>query len=244
VSINLKALAKRLYSSEPVRKFACWLAAKYITLVRRTGRWEVIGWETPERALAEKRPLIVAFWHSRLLMMPYTWLSRTPFNMLISEHRDGRIISDIVAHFGIRTIAGSKTRGGLQALRLMVKTLKNGEVVGITPDGPKGPRMRDSSGAASLAKLSGAIVVPLAYSASRRKIFGTWDRFLLPIPFSRGVFLWGQPVEVPRDADEATMEAARQAIEDGLNAVTAEADARCGHPIPIEPGPPWKGEAK
>ena len=162
-------------------------------------------------------------------MMPLAWRWRVPFHMLISGHRDGRIIADAVGHFGIDSIAGSTTSGGSAALRAMVRHLKHGDCVGITPDGPDGPAMRASAGIVGVARLAGVPVVPLAYATRRRRILDTWDRFHLPLPFSRGVFIWGEPIEVPADLDEAGVERYRALIEQRLNAITAEADRRVGH---------------
>jgi lysophospholipid acyltransferase (LPLAT)-like uncharacterized protein len=156
--------------------------------------------------------------------------------MLISRHPDGQLIARTVAHFGIRTVAGSSSRGGGAALRLMVKALKAGDCVGITPDGPRGPRMRASEGAIHVARLSGAPLVPAAFGARARKVLGSWDRFVVAAPFAGGAFVWGEPIEVARDADDAAIERARRTLEDSLNAVTAEADRLCGQE-PVEPAP-------
>ena len=98
----------------------------------------------------------------------------------------------------------------------------------MTPDGPHGPLMRASTGIVSLAQLSGAPVLPLSYSASRVVTRKGWDRLIVPLPFSRGVFVWGEPVSLGRKATKTEQEAARQAIEDRLNAITAKADRLCG----------------
>lgn len=220
-------LAKRIGKNEGVRGALCWLAAQYIRLVFATGRWRQIGQDVPRRLKAEGRPLIVAFWHSRLLMMPKTWIGG-PFAMLISQHRDGLLIARTVAHFGIETIAGSSSRGGAAAFRSILKELKAGRTIGITPDGPRGPRQRASTGVIDIARLSGAVIVPLTYSC-RGRLLASWDRFLLPHPFSTGVFLWGEPIEVPRDAD---VDSLRVLLEERMNAQLAEADRLTGQPSP------------
>jgi len=167
-------------------------------------------------------------------MMPYCWdLSKT-IHMLISEHRDGQLIARTVGHFGIKTAAGSSSRGGAKALRTMVKAIAAGEYVGITPDGPRGPRMRASDGIVHVARLSGVPVVPATYSSSRGRILGSWDQFLVAWPFGRGAIVWGKPITVPRDADEKTIESYRLGIEDELNAITREADELVGR-SPVEP---------
>ena len=92
------------------------------------------------------KPFILAFWHGRLLMIPMAWQNLAPMHMLISGHRDGRIIADAVRYFGIDSIAGSSNAGGGAALRAMVRHVRHGDCVGITPDGPDGPAMRAKPG--------------------------------------------------------------------------------------------------
>ncbi len=229
-------MLKKVLKSDAARHMLCWIGAQYIRLVHLTGRWRVIRGEIPQGFWNNDEPFILAFWHGRLLLMPYCWdLSRT-IHMLISQHRDGQIIARTVGHFGIKTAAGSSSRGGTAALRTMLKALKDGEYVGITPDGPRGPRMRASEGVAQVARLSGVPVIPATYAGTPHKVLGSWDRFVVASPFGRGVIVWGEPIAVGRDAD---IEEARQRIEDGLNAITAEADAMMGHqaiqPEPLEP---------
>lgn len=212
----------------------CWLGSLYIRLIGVTTRWQVVGGDIPEKFWENNKPFIVAFWHGRLLMVPYCWdLSKTVF-MLISQHRDGQIIARTVSHFGFRSAEGSSSKGGARALRQMLKVLDAGDYVGITPDGPRGPRMRASEGIVSVARLSGVPVIPLANSVARGRNLNSWDRFLLPGPFSRGAIVWGTPIEVARDADEQAQAQARLRIEDSLNALTREADEMVGR-VCIEP---------
>ncbi|PKU22043.1 lysophospholipid acyltransferase family protein [Telmatospirillum siberiense] len=229
-------MVKTLTRAEGVRRFLCWLAAQYIRLVHVTGRWQVVGGELPQSFWDDGRPFILAFWHGRILMMPYCWRRRQPINMLISQHRDGQIIARTVSHFGISTIVGSSSKGGVAALRAMLQSLKGGTCVGITPDGPRGPRMRASDGIVQVARMSGCPIIPCTFSARRRKLLGSWDRFSVALPFSSGVFVWGTSIEVPSGASSTDLQAARDAVEASLNAITEEADRRMGHP-PVEPAP-------
>lgn len=225
---------KMLLASSTARRMACAVAALYIRLVYFTGRWQVVGAENPRALWDEGKPFIASFWHGRIMMMPYVWRRDKVMNMLISQHRDGALIADTIAHFDFGTVRGSTSKDGARALRSMVKALKRGEYVGITPDGPRGPRMHASEGIAIVARLSGVPVLPVAFSASRRRVLGSWDRFLVALPFSRGVFVWGKPVEVPRGADQDDLAEALAAIEKSLNEATAEADKLCGLD-PVQP---------
>lgn len=229
-------LRRRILASEPVTLAACRIAALFVRLVGWTSRWTVVGGEIPRSLHEAERPFVVAFWHARLLLAPLSWDRSRSIHVLMSAHRDGRLAAGIVARFGIHSIAGSTSKGGAQGLRTLLKVLREGGCVGITPDGPRGPRMRAGDGIVSVARLSGAPIVPLALGTGWRKLLPSWDRFLLPFPFSRGSIVWGEPIYVPRDIGEEESRAFRRLVEDRLNAVTAEADRLCSH-APIEPGP-------
>ncbi len=226
--------ARRFLHSDFVQGALCALASWYIRFVFASGRWRSINGDIPRKFWRENEPFILCFWHGRILMMPYCWEQRVPIHMLISRHRDGKLIARTVGHFGISTVAGSSSRGGGAALRALVREIRNGSCVGITPDGPRGPRMRASIGIAQAARLSGAAVVPAAFSCTPRRVLASWDRFVLALPFGRGVFVWGEPIRVGRDADDAALDKARLAIEAGLNAATRQADLLCGE-TPVEP---------
>src|SRR5579875_2793500 len=179
--------AKRWLRSPRSLGFACWLIAVYARLIWYCGRWQIEGREHLLRLHEKGTPTLAAFWHGRILVMPFAWHGRAPFHMLISSHIDGRLIGGAVKHFGIEWIAGSSTDG------------------------------------------AGAAVLPVSYATRWRRILGSWDRFHLPLPFSRGVMIYGEPVEVANDSDEAAAEACRALVEQRLNAITAEADRRMGH---------------
>ncbi len=213
-----------------------WTATQYFRFVWLSGRWRIIGDEVPERLVANGRPFIVAFWHGRLIMMAFSWNRSSLVHMLISGHLDGQLVSDIVAHFGSKTVYGSSSRGGAAAFIQLARLLRNGQVVGITPDGPRGPRMRANEGVIALAKVTGAPILPLTYSASLRHIFGSWDRFVLPFPFGRGVFLWGQPIYVARDSDDFEIERKRIQLETTLLSLTQRSDWMMNKPD-INPAP-------
>jgi 3-deoxy-D-manno-octulosonic-acid transferase len=220
---------RRVLRSSRLRRLLCWVIHLYIRVVYATNRWTVEGGEAPRRLRAEGGSFILAFWHGRLLMIPMAWQRLAPMHMLISAHRDGRIIADAVTYFGVHSIAGSSRRGGSAALRQMLKRLNAGECVGITPDGPRGPAMQATSGIVNLARLAGVPIVPIVFATSRRRVLASWDRFHLALPFGRGVFLWGEPIEIVRDLDPFGLERGRLLVEDRMNELAREADRRVGH---------------
>jgi lysophospholipid acyltransferase (LPLAT)-like uncharacterized protein len=207
-----------------------WFVAHYIRLLRLTGRWRNEGEDTANQLFEQRRPLILAFWHGRLLMMPFAWRHRKHVHVLISSHRDGRLIAGATARLGIATVTGSTRRGGAGAILKLSRILQDGGVVAITPDGPRGPRMRASLGIIHLARITGAVIMPMTYAASPCRRVASWDRFVLPYPFGRGVFLWGTPITVPADADDGEQESARLSLEEQLTALTNRADEELGLP--------------
>jgi lysophospholipid acyltransferase (LPLAT)-like uncharacterized protein len=193
-----------------------------------TGRWTTEGGEFPEKQIAAGQPFLAAFWHGRLLMMSEAWPYDSRFNMVVSQHPDGQLIAQTIAHLGFGSISGSTTKGGSSVMRAMLRALKDGECVGLTPDGPQGPRMRASLGIVHAARLSGAPILPLAYTARPSRLLPSWDRLMVPLPFSRGIIRWGEPIEIPRDAsDEKVVETAKL-LEARLNALVHRLDDSLG----------------
>ncbi len=221
--------ARRVVRSERLHRALCFAIQLYIRFVYATNRWTEEGAEHPRRLYEAKQPLVGAFWHGRMMMIPLAWRRRAPMHMLISSHRDGRIIAGAVAHFGIQSIAGSTRRGGTMALRALVKQLAAGDCVAITPDGPAGPAMVASSGIVNVARLARAPIQPVVFATSRRRVLKTWDRMHLALPFGRGIIIWGEPIAVAHDLDEAGIERARQLVETRLREMAALADSRVGH---------------
>ena len=216
--------------------FLSGLAALYIRLIYRSNRWERVGYEIADRLLADHRRAIICFWHGRLLMMPYAVRGDRKFHILVSDHRDGRIIARTVVRFSIGIITGSSSREPVQALYRVAEVCRAYGLPCVTPDGPRGPCMRAAMGPVLAAEMAEAVLVPVSYATSRRRILGSWDRFLLPLPFGRGVFVVGKEIEVPPGLDATSREALRLQLEEALHAVTREADQRAGHrPLQIDP---------
>ncbi len=215
---------KKFYQSAPAQAFIAWAAARYLTLAARTLRWRVEG-EANLRLMAGEKPIIVVFWHECLPAMPIFWLRAKRLGMtrpavvLASQHRDGQLIGRAVQHMGIALVSGSSSRGGAAGLRGLLKALDNGVHVGLTPDGPRGPRRTAAPGAAQLAGLSGVQILPCGAVTSRAKTLDSWDKMRLPLPFGRGALVCGAPVNVSREDWEAGV----PAITSALNAVMARA---------------------
>lgn len=205
----------------------------YIALVARTTRWRLIGGEAGVAEFRAGRPVIIAFWHERLPLIPALFrlaieqepaIARLTPHVLVSRSRDGRFIGDAVGRFGVRMVHGSSSRGGAAALAELRRVLRAGNPVLITPDGPRGPRRVAAPGVAQLAALTGARILPVGAASSAHRILGSWDRMMLPLPFGRGAMACGPLIEVPRDG----VDGALPAIAAALDAACAEADAAVG----------------
>jgi lysophospholipid acyltransferase (LPLAT)-like uncharacterized protein len=172
---------------------------------------------------------IVCFWHGRLFsVMPFA--SRlTCFKILISRHGDGEFITRVVRYFGIGAVRGSYRKQSVASVREIIAALRHGTTVGITPDGPKGPRHVFKEGIVEIARITQKPIVLITYGARRAKTFGSWDRFLLPYPFSRLFVLWSDPIYIPKDSSRSEIESKRQDIEKKLVTLTEQADSlACG----------------
>jgi len=194
-----------------------------LRLLALTIRRDVLHQEHAEKFWNQEKFVIAAFWHQRLLMMPFL-PHKGRVGMMISRHRDGEFIARAVKLFGIDSVRGSTTRGGAVALRGMVRFFESGAHLAITPDGPQGPRHVVQRGVIELARLTAAPIIPVAYSASRKKIFNSWDHFILPLPFCKIIYVYGEAIFIPRNLSEKELEEKRLLVEDRLRQVTAEAD--------------------
>jgi len=212
------------------------VARAYLLLLRATMRVERESDEALERVRRESGQYILAFWHSRFAMMPFLYPGGQVV-ALLSQHRDSRMLAWILESFSYEVAFGSSTAGGTRAVRELLQRVRAGYDVALAPDGPRGPRRRVKPGVITIARLSGLPIVPVTYSARPARRLGSWDRTLLPWPFSRGLFLCGSLVHVPRQADEAEQERLRLVVECEIDRITELADARVGL-APEPPRPP------
>jgi lysophospholipid acyltransferase (LPLAT)-like uncharacterized protein len=205
------------------------LASAVIRLLNLSYRISHVNREPVDRLQQQGKPFIVCFWHGRIFSaMPFAF-QKTQFKVLISRHGDGEFIARVVKHFNIGAVRGSHRKASVSSVREIITELKKGVTIGITPDGPKGPRHVFKEGIIEIARMTGKPIVLLTYSGSGRKVFSSWDKFLLAWPFSRVVFLWGNPLYVPKEASREQIEKIRQEVEGELIALTEKADIlACG----------------
>ena len=226
----------------------------YMLFVGVTTRWRRVNPAAMDAFFNGGGKHLACIWHGRFTLVHKLWKfgpGTKPAKFLISRSREGGLVAWVSRTVGAEVVRGSaakrgQQKGGLEAMREMARHLDDGGVMGMTPDGPRGPRMRAKRGPVQLAKLAGASLVPITWSTSNRIVFDSWDKFILPLPFGRGALIWGEAIPVPADADAAEMEAIRLRLETEMNRICAEADGIAGvraiEPAPSRDEPPPEAE--
>ncbi|MEO1493738.1 MAG: lysophospholipid acyltransferase family protein [Pseudomonadota bacterium] len=248
MTFSLDGLGRWLRHSPTGRQIGGRLGAFYIRIVTWTVRWQVEGQENLDAVLARGCGFIPSIWHGRLFMSATFAPPRRRTVAMISNNRDGDLISAIVWRFGVFSVRGStydhakqRDKGGREAFSGAYEELtERAAVVAITPDGPRGPRMRAQAGAAALSIATRCPVLPVTFSVRRGKVMRSWDRFLVPWPFGRGVVIYGPVMDPPEPGNDAAMMDFRARIEAVTTEITARADALCDR-APVEPGPVLDG---
>lgn len=221
----IKALSKKAW----VHRLICSLLAAYIRFVRLTTHWTVEGTEARDRLFAEGKPFIIALWHNRICMMPYAYAEQSNRMCVVtSGHRDGRLVLDTMERFGFDGIPVD-SKDGAKATRIVIRRLKDGGHVGITPDGPRGPALEVKEGIIFIAAMAGVPIIPVSYAVKKRRMLNTWDRFQVPLPFNRGLCRWGEAIVLPAKPDAETREQYRQMLHTILQDLTASCDRDMGH---------------
>ena len=173
---------------------APFLASLLIRFLAMTIKITYINFEDVWEEWQKGKNIIVAFWHGRLMMMPHVYRGRG-ISILVSQHRDGELIARTVRNFGIDSVRGSSTRGWLGGVKGLLNEMKKGRDIAITPDGPRGPRFNVQMGIVHLAKIKGLPIVPMTFSASKKKHLRAGMPLLYRIHFQR-VCLYAAPLSL------------------------------------------------
>jgi lysophospholipid acyltransferase (LPLAT)-like uncharacterized protein len=241
-------LVKRITRSRAVQEALGFLVASYLKFVHRTNRFVMEPADAYDRI---EMPVIAAMWHGQHFMIHFAKRPQDRAASLVSRSGDGEFNAIALRHLGVRAIRGSGARGrdirkkgGIQAMRAMLRALADGELVVMTADVPKISRVC-GQGIVTLAQLSGRPIVPVAVVTSRRIDFDSWDRASIGLPFGRGAMVLGHPVHVPREADEQALESLRKTVERELDRVHERAYELVGSRDPgAKPSPVLMGGSR
>jgi len=226
--VTIRELRKHEWFARLEIAAAAFAIRALLLLLGSSVRWTRHGAEELERCWAEGRPVLMAFWHGRSIMLPFVYRGRGAC-IMNSTHRDGEIVTRVLERFGISSTRGSSTRGAVPGLLGLLRAHRRGADLALIPDGPKGPAGVAKGGAAELAVATGSPLFPMAVSCSKGWRLGTWDRMLLPRPFARMVLVVGEPLRAAAGAHHGDeRERLRAELERRLREATREADRLAG----------------
>ncbi|MDA9882207.1 lysophospholipid acyltransferase family protein [Alphaproteobacteria bacterium] len=189
-------------------------------LICKSIRWKYLVENEKSNIFKNDQEYIFCCWHNRLFLGPHLLPRNRIINALQSSHSDGMITSVAFEYLGMKVILGSSKKGGMQAFRNMVKCIQLGESVAITPDGPKGPKETVKEGIIKLAQITQKPIIPLVWSTNKYKAFNSWDNFVAPFPFSKGVYSFGNPIYVKKKINDEEIEKARKNLENEIKRLT------------------------
>lgn len=195
--------------------YTAYLMARYIPATMRW-RWNDLSGQFTGK---EQGPVIFSLWHNRLAFAypvyhhyVRKWRPESGIATMISASKDGALLARVFEHCGIQPVRGSSSRRGRQALLELTRWMERGYHIGITPDGPRGPRYSVQDGIVALAQVTGRPIIPVSGFLTPKIALRSWDRFQVPVPFGRCEVTFAPPVWVPRNATEAERQACRDQL--------------------------------
>ena len=194
-----KKFRKIIFKNFFLQNLLGFLTAFYIYFVKITSNIEFENKKFPEKFWMNKKPFILAFWHSQLMMISFSWSSEKKINILASSHSDGRFGAIVGKYFNLNNIQVSKDK--ITSSKIIFKLLKEDQYVGITPDGPRGPKETVSDG----------------FWSSKNYSLNSWDNFLITLPFSKCCYVWDDPIYITENLDSANLENYKNLIQNKIN---------------------------
>lgn len=217
--------------------FVCSLLYFYLHVVFYTSRKRFINWQLMAKNVEDNRPLIIVFWHNRLVMMPFIKKKTKKLNpqyeflILASRHFDGQFVTKIMDKFGLATVSGSSKMGrnnnrGIEvsSFRKIFKSLENNVSLAVTPDGPRGPAQKINGEIIEISKISKVPIIPISYSSSNYFRLKSWDRLVFPLPFSTICYYFGEIITIDENASEEEVVKIKLELENKMNEVQQKSD--------------------
>jgi lysophospholipid acyltransferase (LPLAT)-like uncharacterized protein len=195
-----------------------------VRLISRTYRYRLVDTVNEQRVLDAYGTVVYASWHQRFFPGITFFAPRKPIAIMISRSRDGEMVARAAEILGWRAVRGSSSKGGMRALKEIRSLTRDGYRIGHIVDGPQGPFAMVKPGLLTIAQLAGAPIVPVIISAQRYWLFNSWDRFMVPKPFSRIIVRFAAPIRVPRRLAATAFETLRQDVEKRIKELYADTD--------------------
>ena len=199
----IKKYLKKLSKTEKFQSFLANILVLYLKFCFATSKIKYEGdYENAKKLIESKEGLAIALWHKYLAFSISFFMKWTKYILpIVSAHSDGAILANIIKKFGCNVISGSTNKGSLSAAREIVKSLKDGKVIVITPDGPKGPACRINSNISSFCKITNSKIIALNFVASRYIEINSWDKMQIPLPFSEIRIKFNETITPGRDKE-------------------------------------------
>ena len=193
-----------------------FIGSLFIKTVAFTSEIKIKNSANIEDLWKNNKPFILAFWHGQLMMISYVWKSNQELSILASGHSDGRFGSYLGKYFNLNNIpVNSKNKS--KSLRDALNILQKRKCIGITPDGPRGPKQKASSGIIKISKATQVPIIALGFDSTSNKKLGSWDSFLLTYPFSKCCYVWSDPILIPNDIKDNEIQKYQNLIESEIN---------------------------
>ena len=215
---------KKIFKFQFTQKILAYIGYLYILFVCFTSKIKIKNNKTVKEMWKQEKPFILAFWHSQLMMIGYVWKSKSVLNMLASSHSDGRFGAYIASHFNLKNVS-IMAKNKSPSLRQVFKILKEGNYIGITPDGPRGPNRKVSAGIIKIAVHSQVPIIPIGFASNKNFELKSWDSFLITYPFAKCNFVWGEPIMIPQSIKDSEINKYKFFLEEKINSCILKAES-------------------
>jgi len=219
-------IKKKLLKNFFVQSILGFFTFLYIRAVNLTSSIQFENESIPKQFWSKDRPFILAFWHSQLMMIGFSWKKKQNVNILASSHSDGRFGAIVGKYFNLNNIQTSEKNKSV-SLRIIFKLLNDNNYIGITPDGPRGPKEIVSEGIIKIAKTSKVPIIPIGFWSSKNFKLKSWDSFLITLPFSKCSFVWNKPLEIPYNIQENQIQHYQKLLQEKINQSVKKAQNNC-----------------
>ena len=219
-------IKKKLLKNFFVQNILGFFTFLYIHAVNFTSSIQFENESIPKQFWNNDKPFILAFWHSQLMMIGFSWKKNKNVNILASGHSDGRFGAIVGKYFNLNNIQASKKNKSI-SLRSIFKLLNDNNYIGITPDGPRGPKEIVSEGIIKIAKSSKVPIIPIGFWSSKNFKLKSWDSFLITLPFSKCSFVWNKPLEIPYNIQENQIQHYQKLLQEKINQSVKKAQNNC-----------------
>ena len=219
-------IKKKLLKNFIIQNILAFFVSIYIYIVKLTSSIQYENQSIPEQYWNNNKSFILAFWHSQLMMVKFSWKINKRINILASGHSDGRFGAIVGKYFNLNNIQTSEKNKSV-SLRSIFKLLNDNNYIGITPDGPRGPQEIVSEGIIKIAKSSKVPIIPIGFWSSKNFKLKSWDSFLITLPFSKCSFVWNKPLEIPYNIQENQIQHYQKLLQEKINQSVKKAQNNC-----------------